>query len=273
MATGAPLALHTFAVGEGLPLVLLPAFPFDHRIWGDVAVRLPAGRTVLAVDPPGLGASPPADEVGRAVGAGGDPGLETAADAVAATLDAHGVGRAVVAGISMGGYTALALLERHPALVAGLALVDTRSTADDEAGRANRLRVADTVLAAGDVASLRGTPRTLLGPHNRGTAALVERVAGWIGDQPPAGVAWSQRAMAVRPDRTAVLAGLDGPALVLVGADDEVTPVPAAEHMAAALPDVELVVVPRCGHLSTVEDPAAVAAALVRLLDRVGAGV
>lgn len=262
MAADAPLSAHTFATGEGVPLVLLPAFPFDHRMWADVAALLPPDRTVLAVDPPGLGRSP---------AAGDETSLDAAADAVAATLATLGITRAVVAGLSMGGYTALALVERHPALVAGLALLDTRSTADDDAGRANRLRVADTVTAAGDLAALSGTPTALLGAANRGRADLVDRVARWIGEQPPAGVAWSQRAMAARPDRTAVLEGFTGPALVLVGATDELTPVAAAEHMAAHLPDVELVVVPRAGHLTSVEDPAAVAAALARLLDRVGA--
>jgi pimeloyl-ACP methyl ester carboxylesterase len=211
--------------------------------------------------------------VADALGAGPEPSLEVAADAVAATLAALGVTRAVVAGLSMGGYTALALLERHPGLVAGLALLDTRSTPDDDAARARRLRVADAVLAAGDLAELSGTPRGLLGAPNRDRADLVDRVAGWIGEQTPAGVAWSQRAMAARPDRTAVLSRFAGPAIVLVGAGDELTPVATAEHMAAALQQVELVVVPRAGHLTPVEDPAAVAVALTRLLGRVGAGV
>ena len=60
MAADAPLSVHRFATGEGVPLVLLPGFPLDHRLWEDVAVRLPADRTVLAVDPPGLGAPRPA---------------------------------------------------------------------------------------------------------------------------------------------------------------------------------------------------------------------
>ncbi len=253
------LHLHTFAAGDGLPLVLLPGFPLDHRMWADVAALMPPDRTVVAVDPPGLGRS----------AADGEPSLESAADAVVATLGAHGISRAVVAGLSMGGYTALALVERHPALVAGLALVDTRSTPDDDAGRANRLRVADAVLAAGDVSELSGTPRALLGAPNRDRADLVDQLATWIGEQAPAGVAWSQRAMADRPDRTAVLSGFAGPALVVVGATDDLTPVAAAEHMAAALPQVELVVVPRAGHMTSIEDPAAVAAALTRLLGRV----
>jgi pimeloyl-ACP methyl ester carboxylesterase len=268
--TDALLATHTYAQGGGTPLVLLPGFPLDGRMWEDVAARLPAGRTVISLDPPGLGDSPDAEAVGEALGVGPAPSLETSADAVAATVRAAGLDRVVVAGLSMGGYVAMALLERHPDLVAGIALVDTRSTADDDAGRANRLRVADAVLAAGDLAELAGTPRTQLSEHGyERRPDLVNRVGGWIDDQRPAGVAWSQRAMAARPDRTTVLAACHVPAVVVVGEEDRITPVAAAEHMMDVLPDAALVLVPGAGHLSSVEDPGTVAEALAALLQRV----
>ena len=112
----------------------------------------------------------------------------------------------------------MALVERHPELVAGLGLVDTKSTADEEAARANRLRIADEVLATSSVEAVRGMRTTLLGATARATRPdLVETLDGWISSQPPDGVAWSQRAMAARPDRTAVLAGFAGPAAVVVG--------------------------------------------------------
>ena len=265
-----PLAHRTLRSGAGTPLVLLPSFPLDVRMWDDVAALLPAGRTVVAVDPPGFGRSPGPAQVAGMLGTDATPSLETVADAVAATLAAAGIDRAVVAGLSMGGYVAMALLERHPRLVAGLALLDTRSTPDDDAARANRHRVADAVLATGTLDELAGTPRALLGADSReGRPELLERMAGWIDEGNPEGVAWAQRAMAARPDRTAVLTAFDGPAVVVVGDQDELTPVPTAEHLARALGDVELVVVPGAGHLTSLEDPAAVSSALARLLERV----
>jgi pimeloyl-ACP methyl ester carboxylesterase len=266
------LAVRTYATGPGVPLVLLPGFPFDCRMWDDVAALLPAERTVVALDPPGLGRSPGGEAVARALGLPDEPSLETAAEAVAATLRAIGIDRAAVAGLSMGGYVAMALLERHPALVAGLALLDTRSTADDDAARANRLRIADAVLATGSLDALSGMPSALLGAeHRERRPDLADRLRGWIVEQPPAGVAWAQRAMAARPDRTAVLASFEGPAAVVVGVQDEITPVAAAEHLVAALGDAELVVVPGAGHMTSVEAPGLVAAALARLLERVDA--
>ena len=102
------------------------------------------------------------------------PSLEAAADAVAATLARHGVTRAVVAGLSMGGYVALALVERHPELVAGLALVDTKSTPDDDAGArqpaAHRRRGA----GGGSTSSrLSGIPRACSARATARTAGLV----------------------------------------------------------------------------------------------------
>lgn len=268
--TDGPLALHTVRTGDGTPLVLLPSFPLDRRMWDDVAALLPPGPAVLVLDPPGFGTSPAPDAVARALGVDAAPALETAADAVAATVRAAGVDRAVVAGLSMGGYVAMALLERHPDLVAGLALVDTRSTPDDDAARANRHRVADAVETSGSLAELAGTPSALLGADSRvHRPELGDRMAAWIADATPDGVAWAQRAMAARPDRTAVLVGFTGPAVVVVGEQDEVTPVPTARHMAAALGDAEVVVVPGAGHMTSIEAPAAVAAALSRLLARV----
>ncbi|HEY5518523.1 MAG TPA: alpha/beta hydrolase, partial [Cellulomonas sp.] len=182
-----------------------------------------------------------------------------------------GVERAVVAGLSMGGYVGMALVERHPELVAGLGLLDTKSTADDDAARANRLRIALAVLTDGEVDAVLGMRRSLLGETSRVLRPdLVERLELWIRSQGPAGVAWSQRAMAGRPDRTEVLARFAGPAFVLVGAEDEVTPLAAARHLEAALvAAAELVVVPRSGHMTSIENPEPVAAALAALLLRV----
>lgn len=272
MTTDGMLALHRLRAGRpgSTPLVLLHGFPLDHRMWLDVTDLLPGDPTVLAVDLPGFGVSPIGEDVAEAVGGQG-PSVEVMADGVAATLRTAGVGRAVVAGLSMGGYVAMALAERHADLLAGLALLDTRSGADGEAARDNRLRVADAVLAEDSVEPVLGMRTTLLGATSRQTRPdLVEHLETWIEDQGPRGVAWAQRAMAARPDRTAVLREVACPALVVVGEQDDLTPPEAARAMADALPECELVVVPGAGHMSPIENPEPVAAALSGLLHRAG---
>lgn len=265
------LQLHTLRSGAPgtVPLVLLHGFPLDHRMWLDVTDLLAGEPTVLAPDLPGFGTSPTGDDVAQAVGIPG-PSLEVMADGVAASLRAAGVDRAVVAGLSMGGYVAMAMAERHPGLVAGLALLDTKSTLDAEPARQRRLEIAAVVEAEETVEAVLGMRTALLGASNRTTRTdLVERFEMWIRDQGPGAVAWAQRAMAARPDRTEVLAAFDGPATVIVGEEDEMSPPEAARAMAAVLRDVELVLVPGSGHMTSNENPEPVAAALTALLGRV----
>lgn len=272
MTTDGMLALHTLRRGVPgrLPLVVLHAFPVDHRMWWDVTDLLPGERTVLAPDLPGFGVSPSGPDVAGALGA--DPGvasIDVMGDAVAATLRAAGVDRAVVAGLSMGGYVALSMAERHPDLVAGLGLLDTKATADDDAARARRLEVARRVRAEQRVEAVYGMRTAVLGATNRvARPDLVERVFEWIGDQGPAAVAWAQEAMAARPDRTELLASYAGPSLVVVGEEDELSPVEVARGMSYRLVDSDLVIVPRAGHMTSIESPQPVASGLSRLLRR-----
>ena len=261
--SSAPLHLHVYRVspGGGACVVLLHGFPLDHRMWDDVAALLPDDVTVVAPDLPGLGASP--------LDASQPPSVVVAADAVAVTVRAAGFDEIVVAGLSMGGYVALALAERHPELVAGLVLLDTRSTPDGDDARARRLSIADAVLQAGTVDPVRDVSG-LVGPTTTSQRPeLLARMEAWVAEQSPDGVAWSQRAMAARPDRTGVLAAVPGPAAVVVGDEDGLTPPPAAEHMVAQLTDAHYVLVPGSGHMSAVEVPVAAAGAIVDVVRRV----
>lgn len=272
MTADGMLALHTLRRGipGTMPLVLLHAFPVDHRMWLDMTDLLPGERIVLAPDLPGFGTSPSGPDVAEAVGADPEvPSIDVMGDGVAETLRRAGIERAVIAGLSMGGYVALSILERHPDLVAGLGLIDTKPTADDEAARAKRYEVADTVVAEQRVEAVFSMRTSVLGRTNRiARPDLVERIEGWINDQGPEGVAWAQRAMAARPDRSHVLPAFAGPSLVVVGEEDDLAPVDIARKMAYALPDSDLWIVPRSGHLTSNESPQPVASGLSRLLRR-----
>lgn len=272
MSTEGLPRLHTLRRGSPgvMPVVLVHGFPVDHRMWLDVTDLIPGDRTVLAPDLPGFGTSPTGPDVAAAVGA--DPAVPTIdvmGDGVAAALERTGVGRAAIAGLSMGGYVAMSMAERHPDLVAGLGLLSTRPTADDDDARATRLAIAETVLAEHRVDAVLGMRTSVLGATNRvARPDLVERIEGWIRDQGPQAVAWAQRAMAGRPDRSDVLARYPGPSVVVVGDEDEIVPVPVARRMADLLGDVELVMVPRAGHMTANESPEPVASVLARLLRR-----
>ena len=244
------------------PLVLLHAFPLDARMWDGVRERLPADREVLAPHLPGFG--------GRELPRTG-PDLAVFAADVVATLDHAGIDRAVLCGVSMGGYVVMELLRRAPERLAGIVLADTKAGADPQPARDNRERVATTLLEE-------RTPRVLLeellpkvlGATTRGQRpGVVEAVRAIVGSVDVEGAAWAQRAMAARPDSSEDLVAARVPALVVVGAEDELSPPADAQAMAQALPDAELVVIPQAGHLAAVEDPGSFAEALGRWLPRV----
>jgi len=256
------LAVRTHGASTADPsLVLLHAFPLDASMWDGVLPALRGVGQVVTVDLPGFGASPLP---------GAAPSLDVAADGVLAALDDLGRERVVLAGCSMGGYVALAVVRRAPDRVAGLALVDSKAEADGEEARANRERIAQAVTGEAGTRALLPMLETLLGPTTRAERPdVVEGVRRTLLGADPAAVAWSQRAMAARPDSTDLLGRVDVPSAVVVGEDDAVTGPHVARATAAALPDSVLTVVPRCGHLSPVERPDAVAAALTALAVRV----
>lgn len=268
VSVGGPLATYRSGPDEAVPLVLLHAFPFDALMWEDVLMHLPDVPAVT-VDAPGFGDSSSFAEVAAAVGRGPEPSLETYADAVIASLASLGVHRAVICGHSMGGYVALAIAERRPEVVAGIGLLDTKASVDDDGARANRLRIADAAEGEAGADAVAPMVEGLLGTTTKAERPdLVAETVGLLASAPPAGIAWAQRAMAARPARLAVLEGLSVPGLVLRGAEDVLSPQAAAEAMASALADCELMIVPEAGHLTVIENSEAVAEALRRLWRR-----
>jgi len=238
-------------------LVLLHAFPFDSRMFDSVRADLSAAATMLTPDLRGFGSGPPLDDA--------TPDLALLADDVVDAMDAAGMDRAVLGGVSMGGYVALALLRRHPKRVKGLVLVDTRSGPDDAAAVERRQGVAARA-DGGDVAS---GPDAIAPLVAAGSSDDIRATLAAIADSVPAAtIAWAQRAMAGRPDSTAVLAAASVPVLIVVGEDDAVTPPAAAHEMAAAARDAELVELPGAGHLTPAEDPEGFAVVVLDWLSR-----
>jgi len=238
-------------------LVLLHAFPFDSRMFDSVRADLSAAATMLTPDLRGFGSGPPLDDA--------TPDLALLADDVVDAMDAAGMDRAVLGGVSMGGYVALALLRRHPKRVKGLVLVDTRSGPDDAAAVERRQGVAARA-DGGDVAS---GPDAIAPLVAAGSSDDIRATLAAIADSVPAAtIAWAQRAMAGRPDSTAVLAAASVPLLIVVGEDDAVTPPAAAHEMAAAARDAELVELPGAGHLTPAEDPEGFAVVVLDWLSR-----
>jgi pimeloyl-ACP methyl ester carboxylesterase len=245
-------------VGSGTPLVLLHAFPLSSAMWLAQREHLSVVARVVTPDQRGFGGSDLGSD---------EPSLDRCAEDVIALLDRLGLERVVLGGLSMGGYVAMALLRLAPERVSALVLADTKAGADPEPARANRLRIADAVLADGTGVLVDEVLPALLGATTAASRPVVSgRVRGLLQSAPPQAVAWAQRAMAARPDSFDVLRSADVPALVVVGDEDQLSPVADAQAMVDALPQGRLAVLPGSGHLTAVEVPDTFNLALTRFL-------
>ena len=182
--------------------------------------------------------------------------MEAYALDVISLMDEKGIERAVVGGLSMGGYVAMALAELFPERLEALLLINTRSTADTEEGKAAREATAQRATQDGMNTIARAMLPTLLSEKTRHERPEVGNyVERMIARQDPDAVAAASRGMALRPDRTAVLSRLTVPALIITGAYDLLMPLPTSQAMAEALPGTELVVLEAAAHLGNLEDP------------------
>lgn len=256
------LAVQT--VGSGLPLVLLHAFPLDHGMW---LRQEPLGESLRLIVPDLRGFGGSTGSVPR--------GIADLADDVAALLDGLHLERpAVICGVSMGGYVAQHVAARHPDRVAALVLVDTKLEADTPEARAARVdlagkvgRLGQSILADAMIPRLLAVPRSDADPavvarhaENRALLqALVER-------QPVATIQAALAALGDRPDMTAALARVEVPTLLVVGAEDQITPPACLEAAEAVIPNAKLLIVPAAGHLVPLEAPEVFNRAIVEFL-------
>lgn len=228
--------------------MLLHPFPADARFWDPLRAALGPEIPAITPDAPGFGDAPLR------------PGwtiADLADDAAATIATATPDGVADVLGLSMGGYIALALAARHPGRCHALILADTRADADDDATRAARIAGVAAIRDGRTDAYLDALLPRLVAPG--ASAAVRAELARIAGRQPPDALVGALAALAGRPDRSAELAAIRIPTLVVVGDEDVVTPPAAATALAVAIPGAVLARIPGAGHLTALERPGAVA--------------
>jgi pimeloyl-ACP methyl ester carboxylesterase len=252
--------------GSGVPVLLVHGFPLDHTMWDSQIEALCEHARVLVPDLRGFGKSPlgPLDSMGGI-------SMERYADDLAEFLDAVEIraDRPVVfVGLSMGGYIAWQFVRKYPSRLRALALLDTRSLADTDEARAGRIKMADNVAewGSGRVAEMMG-PKLVAPDAYKANSKVVADLRRVVTNTSPAAIAAAQRGLAGRPDMTSFLAKIRVPTLVIVGSEDAISPPAELEAIAAAIPNAEYVVIPDSGHMTTMENPDAVNAALSRFIE------
>jgi 3-oxoadipate enol-lactonase len=258
---GARLAYAERGTRHSINLLLIHGYPLNRHMWDAQLAGLSGVARVVAPDLRGSGDSQAAP---------GPYNLNQFADDLAALLDHLQIERTIVAGLSMGGYITLAFWRRHSPRVQALALVDTRAEPDSPQARAGRDVSADYVQREGSEALARQMLPRLLAPDNFANTTLAGRALAIMEVQPVAGLVGDLQAMRDRPDSRPVLAQISVPTLVITGEADQLTPPADGRALAEAIPGARMVIIPRAGHLSPLENPRAVNRALRAFVEQVG---
>jgi pimeloyl-ACP methyl ester carboxylesterase len=225
-----------------LPLLLVPGLACSARLYGpQIEALWPFGPIMVA-----------------------DHRRDDRIDATAASILDDAPPRFALAGLSMGGYIAFAMLRQAPQRIARRALLDTSARADTPEQTATRESQID-MAQSGRFAEIQdiSVARYLHPDHQKAFAGAVRSMAD---DTGPEAFVRQMKAIISRPDSRPMLASIRCPTLVLCGDGDVATPPELSREIADGIPESRLVVVSHCGHLSTLEQPAAVNTALAEWL-------
>lgn len=241
--------------GSGTAILFVHGFPLDRTVWQHQIDSLTGFRRI-APDLRGMGQSD-APDLGYS--------MSTYAEDLVGVLDALGEGQVVLCGLSLGGYVAFEFLRRWRERIRGLILLDTRAEADSAEGRRARDGLIGRVREQGAIAAAEAMLPRFFTPQV--SPDLIERVRTMILRTPVSGIVGALSAMRERPDSTALLETLTGiPTLVLVGAEDMITPPSIAQAMATAIPGARLMEIPGAGHLPCVEQPVPTSRAILKFM-------
>ena len=231
--------------GAGPPVVLIHGYPFNRSLWTEQVEALRSTHRVVAPDLRGFGESDSSEGPTRMTRFAGD---------VAALMDALEIEQAVIAGLSMGGYVALAFARMIPARVKALVLADTRAQADTEEAKQTRFHQAEKAVAAGMAGIADAMLPKLLTPETVSKRPeLVKRIRDMMLTAKPEGAAMALLGMAEREDQTEFISSILVPTLILVGREDAITPVADSEKMQSQIKNSRLVVIENAGHVSNLE--------------------
>lgn len=255
-----PMELAYEERGSGPVLLFIHGFPFDRTMWIAQLAGLAKIRTAVAVDLRGHGLSE--------VITGGDFSMDLFADDVVKTLDAIGADKADIAGLSMGGYVLFSLWRRHPDRIRSLIFIDTKAEADSDEAKAGREKTAETAAAQG----MQPIYETLA-PKVVGSSPSIEvqdKLKQMMLDTAPEIAAADSLAMRDRADSTGDLPKITVPVLWLHGEEDALMPIDGGRASAAKIPGAQFVGIPKGGHVSPMENPDAVNAAISDFLKAQG---
>ena len=245
---------------DGRPVVFIHGFPFSQAMWQPQVEALPSDLQIITYDVRGHGESDIGD---------GQYLIEFFVDDFFGLLDHLKIRRAVVCGLSMGGYIALRAIERNPERFAGLVLADTRSEADTNDGKSRRAASIKTVQTSGVKVFADGFLKAVFAADSfESKPESIEFIREIIEKTSPVAIIGNLIALAARTDTTASLSSIKVPTLILVGEHDTLTPPAAAQAMKEKISKSELVTLRNAAHMSNLENHEAFNQALKKFLSK-----
>lgn len=251
--------------GNGLPLVLIHGFPLNRKMWRPQAEALAkAGCRVITPDLRGFGASGVTSTT---------LSMGTYADDIVALMDYLGIDKAVVGGMSMGGYVLLNLLERYPERVAAPIFIATKAGGDDDAGKAKRTALAEACHDQGITPVVEAFRKVLFAPATlTDNPDLVGEVLAWMNATDPRGAGNALIAMRERKDYAALLGLVNQPTLVIGGDQDQAIPLDNSRAIAEGVPGSQLCIISGAGHILNLEQPGRFNKAILEFLAELPTG-
>lgn len=254
------IAVHEYGDRDKTPIIFIHGFPYNSTMWSQQIKVLKKEYYCIAYDIRGLGETPPGD---------GQFTIEMFVDDLFAVIDGLDIDKPIVIGFSMGGYIALRAMERDPHRFRALILSDTKSQADDDAGRLKRASAIGIINSDGmEQFAADFVPMTFSDQSQEGLpetyAAFLERAQA----ESPIGVKGCLLAMAARTDTTHVLGDIRIPTLLLVGEHDALIPPAVMQQMQDKINGSTIVHVPKAGHMAPIENPEFVTQAIEEFLEK-----
>ena len=239
---------YTDTGGDGTPVLFIHGFPLNASMWDPQVQALGDKYRLIVPDLKGFGSSDAPDDRSTY-------SVDSYADELKAVLDDAGVDKAVIAGLSMGGYVAFAFNRKYPDAIAALVLADTKAEPDDAAGKEKRQTHQKLVESEGTSGLIDALTDALTSPTTKNSKPDVVARVKTVMDNPAPGFIGALETMKQRPDSSADLAGIGVPTLIVVGEEDPLTPPAVGESMQQQISGSEMVVVPGAGHFSNLESP------------------
>jgi 3-oxoadipate enol-lactonase len=230
-------------------VIFIHAFPLCNRMWDTQVEALKDNYQVIAYDNRSFGYSE--DDSGSLT-------IDTHVDDLFSIIEELKISKPVICGLSMGGYISLRALEKNSSLFKAVILCDTRSLADDNAGKIKRFEQIKQIKQGGRKEYLEELLKNLVSPKTLNGNAEKQRIVSFIKEimswQKDSAIAGALLTMAARTDTTESLANINMPALIIVGADDKFTPESPSRLMNEKLKGSVLKIIPDAGHFANMEN-------------------